>query len=347
MAGWFDDPQLREQAARDPRAPRDTLRWLAASFPEQRAAIAGNPACDPELREWLGSLRDPAVDAALALSRRHRRRRGLAIWGSSAGGGVVLIAMAVVVGLVFGQRLSAWAGGYTADKNPTLTTPQAESALLTPANVRATTGSADGIFDGTLREYSVAEYLEAFGAGSGDGTSSGDSSSSSAPPPDPIGCVSDVTGWMSLTGYDSDNAVGRAGDRILTLDDQSDGDDEQSRVFVSTSAALDFFNAESGWYDRCGQITGWKDSTTYAYQVTYLQDATPKVPVTARIYTEKYDDSSDDSPGTSYSINAWLRRGNVVEVLAFSIPPPDTMSELSPQSLAIIRAAALKLARAG
>lgn len=344
MAEWFDDPLLRERAAHDPRAPRDVLRWLGASFPELRAAIAGNPSCDIELREWLASLHDPSIDAALAERRRHRRKRAFAIWGPTAGGGIVLVALAVVVALVVGQKVSAWAGGYSADKNPTLTAVQTERAMLTPADVRAATRGADGVFDGTLHEYSLGDYIEAYTA---DPDSSASPDSSSAPPPDPIDCASDVTGWMSMPGVDSGNIGALQSDRIFTLDDQKDGDDEQSRMFSSTQAALDFFNAEGGWYQHCGQITEWKDATTYAYKATYLQDKTPGLPVTARIYTEQSDDFSEDGSGTTYSVNAWLTRGNVVEVLAFSIQAPNSMSELSPQTLAIVRAAAVKLAHAG
>ncbi|RAX24272.1 hypothetical protein DRB06_01120 [Actinomyces sp. Z5] len=55
--------------ASDPNAELTTLHELANNYPGLRPYIAENPRTYPALLEWLGSLGDPAVDAALA--RRH------------------------------------------------------------------------------------------------------------------------------------------------------------------------------------------------------------------------------------------------------------------------------------
>lgn len=56
---------LRRQAA-DPGTPLTTLQQLAQHHPELRATIAENPSTYPALLDWLGRLRMPDVDAALA-----------------------------------------------------------------------------------------------------------------------------------------------------------------------------------------------------------------------------------------------------------------------------------------
>lgn len=60
------DPQhvTADQAA-DPTTPLQLLADVAAQRPDLRAAVASNPAAYPALLEWLGSLGDPDVDAAL------------------------------------------------------------------------------------------------------------------------------------------------------------------------------------------------------------------------------------------------------------------------------------------
>ncbi len=52
--------------ASDPNAPLEDLHRLAQDYPGLRPAIAANPSTYPALLEWLGSLGDPAVNAALA-----------------------------------------------------------------------------------------------------------------------------------------------------------------------------------------------------------------------------------------------------------------------------------------
>lgn len=51
--------------AADPATPLQLLADIAAQRPDLRAIVAANPAAYPALLEWLGSLGDPAVDAAL------------------------------------------------------------------------------------------------------------------------------------------------------------------------------------------------------------------------------------------------------------------------------------------
>ena len=58
-----DDLVARVQ---DPQAPLETLHELAQDYPGLRPYIAANPRTYPDLLDWLGSLGDPAVDAALA-----------------------------------------------------------------------------------------------------------------------------------------------------------------------------------------------------------------------------------------------------------------------------------------
>ena len=52
--------------AQDPNAELETLHQLAQNYPGLRPYIAVNPRTYPALLEWLGTLGDPAVDAALA-----------------------------------------------------------------------------------------------------------------------------------------------------------------------------------------------------------------------------------------------------------------------------------------
>ena len=52
--------------AQDPNAELETLHQLAQNYPGLRPYIAANPRTYPALLEWLGTLGDPAVDAALA-----------------------------------------------------------------------------------------------------------------------------------------------------------------------------------------------------------------------------------------------------------------------------------------
>lgn len=63
-------------AATDPGATPESLRHLAATRPELRAAIASNPATDEALLAWLGSLGDPAIQAALDARRSPRPENG-------------------------------------------------------------------------------------------------------------------------------------------------------------------------------------------------------------------------------------------------------------------------------
>ena len=53
-------------AASNPNAELATLHELATNYPGLRPYIAANPRTYPALLEWLGTLGDPAVDAALA-----------------------------------------------------------------------------------------------------------------------------------------------------------------------------------------------------------------------------------------------------------------------------------------
>ena len=52
-------------AASNPNAELATLHELANNYPGLRPYIAANPRTYPALLEWLGTLGDPAVDAAL------------------------------------------------------------------------------------------------------------------------------------------------------------------------------------------------------------------------------------------------------------------------------------------
>ena len=55
--------------ASDPQTPGQVLADIAALRPDLRVAVAGNPSTYPGLLEWLGSLGEPAVDAAIAARR--------------------------------------------------------------------------------------------------------------------------------------------------------------------------------------------------------------------------------------------------------------------------------------
>lgn len=57
--------------AQDPNAELETLHQLAQNYPGLRPYIAANPRTYPALLEWLGTLGDPAVDAALASRSGH------------------------------------------------------------------------------------------------------------------------------------------------------------------------------------------------------------------------------------------------------------------------------------
>ena len=57
--------------AQDPNAELETLHQLAQNYPGLRPYIAANPRTYPALLEWLGTLGDPAVDAALASRNSH------------------------------------------------------------------------------------------------------------------------------------------------------------------------------------------------------------------------------------------------------------------------------------
>lgn len=52
--------------ASDPQTPGQVLADIAALRPDLRAAVASNPSTYPGLLDWLKSLGDPAVDAAIA-----------------------------------------------------------------------------------------------------------------------------------------------------------------------------------------------------------------------------------------------------------------------------------------
>src|SRR5665648_812338 len=55
--------------ASDPQTPGQVLADIAALRPDLRVAVASNPSTYPGLLEWLGSLGEPAVDAAIAARR--------------------------------------------------------------------------------------------------------------------------------------------------------------------------------------------------------------------------------------------------------------------------------------
>src|SRR5665648_743622 len=55
--------------ASDPQTPGQVLADIAALRPDLRGAVASNPSTYPGLLEWLGSLGEPAVDAAIAARR--------------------------------------------------------------------------------------------------------------------------------------------------------------------------------------------------------------------------------------------------------------------------------------
>jgi len=58
----YDDAAI----AAHPQAPAAELARIVNQRPDLRAIVAGNPAAQPALLDWLASLQDPAVDAALA-----------------------------------------------------------------------------------------------------------------------------------------------------------------------------------------------------------------------------------------------------------------------------------------
>ena len=55
--------------ASDPQTPGQVLADIAALRPDLRVAVASNPSTYPGLLEWLGSMGEPAVDAAIAARR--------------------------------------------------------------------------------------------------------------------------------------------------------------------------------------------------------------------------------------------------------------------------------------
>ena len=55
------------QQAADPNTPAQLLADMAALRPDLRPIVAANPTAYPGLLEWLGSLGEPPVDAALAV----------------------------------------------------------------------------------------------------------------------------------------------------------------------------------------------------------------------------------------------------------------------------------------
>lgn len=55
----------RAAEAASPETPVQALFEIASNIPELRAAVAANPSTYPDLLTWLGTLGDPAVDAAL------------------------------------------------------------------------------------------------------------------------------------------------------------------------------------------------------------------------------------------------------------------------------------------
>ena len=55
--------------ASDPQTPGQVLADIAALRPDLRVAVASNPGTYPGLLEWLGSMGEPAVDAAIAARR--------------------------------------------------------------------------------------------------------------------------------------------------------------------------------------------------------------------------------------------------------------------------------------
>ncbi|ROS31538.1 hypothetical protein [Cellulomonas sp. PhB150] len=52
--------------AAHPQAPAAALARIVSQRPDLRPVVAANPAAQPALLDWLATLRDPAVDAALA-----------------------------------------------------------------------------------------------------------------------------------------------------------------------------------------------------------------------------------------------------------------------------------------
>lgn len=58
--------QFTAAQASDPTTPGQVLADIAALRPDLRPAVAANPSTYPALLDWLKSLGDPAVDAALA-----------------------------------------------------------------------------------------------------------------------------------------------------------------------------------------------------------------------------------------------------------------------------------------
>ena len=59
-------PGFTAAQAADPATPADVLYEIAQQRPDLRAYIAANPSAYPGLVDWLGTLGDPEVDAALA-----------------------------------------------------------------------------------------------------------------------------------------------------------------------------------------------------------------------------------------------------------------------------------------
>lgn len=68
-------PLVRDLAvAADPRTPPETLDYLVRTNPATLPYIAANPSTYPALLDWLATLDDPEINAALA--QRGANRRG-------------------------------------------------------------------------------------------------------------------------------------------------------------------------------------------------------------------------------------------------------------------------------
>lgn len=111
--------------ATDPHAELTTLHTLAQNYPGLRPYIAENPRTYPALLEWLGSLGDPAVDAALA-----RRAAGLTYPGGAGAGATQMLSSGTALDL----------GPGTSGANaPTVVSPavsQAQPTVAVPASQR-------------------------------------------------------------------------------------------------------------------------------------------------------------------------------------------------------------------
>lgn len=131
--------------ASDPNAELTTLHELANNYPGLRPYIAENPRTYPSLLEWLGSLGDPAVDAALA--RRNLAAATVAVDQSTVKTAIALAetssppqSLATGSGRVSDAETLALAGGWQSAEQA----PQARPAQPQPTSYQQPAAAGSG-----------------------------------------------------------------------------------------------------------------------------------------------------------------------------------------------------------